>query len=155
MDALRQDLVADRVNASHVDWDTLSKRVASAEIKEIDLTPEHANDHLIWFKQFIEKVNEDSYECGLPAGATNHVLVVVSMPMPFPVYTQIRTVKSYSPRPASYHLRLQFSPRGSPIFPDQTQQILSSLKSKDLPFFGSEQLRNQLDFIVKDLAAAN
>jgi hypothetical protein len=155
VDALRQDLISDRVDASHVDWDNLSKRIASAEIKEVDLTPEHASDRVLWLKQFIGKVNSDSYECGLPAGATNHVLIVVSMALPFPMYTRMDTVKSYSPRPACYLLRLGRADPGAFPYRDQVLQILSPMKPKDLPFLGYEQFRKQLDFIVNDLAMAN
>jgi len=155
VDALRQDLISDRVDASHVDWDSLSKRISSTEIKEVDLTPEHASDRVFWLKQFIGKVNRDRYECGLPTGATNHVLIVVSMPLPFPMYTRMDTVKSYSPRPACYLLRLGRADPGAYPYRDQALQILSPLKPKDLPFSGSEQLRKQLDFIVNDLTIAN
>jgi hypothetical protein len=41
---------------------------------------------------------------------------------------------------------------GAFSYRDQTLQILSPLKPKDLPFLGAEQLRRQIDFIVKDLA---
>jgi hypothetical protein len=155
VDALRQDLVADRVDASHIDWDNLSKRMVSTEIKEIDLSPEHSSDHLMWLKQFIDKVNKDSYECGLPAGATNHVLIVVSMGSPFPMFTRMSTVRLYSPRPACFHLRLGGPDPGAPPYGDQTRQILSPLKPKDLSFLNPEQLRNRLALIVEDLAAAN
>jgi hypothetical protein len=155
VDALRQDLIADRADGSHLDWDNLSKRIVSTEIKDINVTPERASDHLMWFKQFIEKINQDSYECGLPVGATNHVLIVVSMPMPFPIYARMNTVKSNRPRPACYHLRFGAPDPGAFSNRDQTLQILSPLKPKDIPFLAAEQLRRQIDFIVKDLATTD
>ena len=165
MDVLRQELFADRVEASQVDWDSLSRKITSEDLREIDVRADHVHDHIVWFKQFIENVNKDKYECGL-TGTTDHVLVVVSMAMPFSTYTSIgiqRTprgfgpdtsiplVKSYLPRPACYHLEMFGSPKAS-ASEEQTEILLSPLKPKFLPFSGSDQLRQTLDFIIKDLA---
>jgi hypothetical protein len=63
------------------------------------------------------------------------------------------TVKSFKPRPAYYHL-LQSGKRGASPSQDPTEQMLSPLKPKFLPFLGSDQLRQQLDFIIKDLGTS-
>jgi len=160
IDALRQDLVADRIDTSKVDWESLSKAIASRNLSDFDVSVEHVHNHVMWFKQFIENVNRDNYECGLPNGSTDHVLVVVSLPMSFPLYaavnsdTVITPVKSYVPRPASYHLRLGVSiNKGPSLPPDPMEEMLSPLKPKFLPFFGADQLRQKLDFIMNDLEA--
>lgn len=163
MDVLRQDLVADRVDASQVDWDSLSKKLASTDLKGIDLDmrPQHAWEHLMAFKQFVEKVNKDDYACGLPLASTDHVVIIVSLLVPFPpsqlrwwpLSAKMDTVKSFKPRPAYYHL-LQSGKRGASPSQDPTEQMLSPLKPKFLPFLGSDQLRQQLDFIIKDLGTS-
>ena len=159
IDVLRQELVADRVDASQVDWDGLSKKLASTDLKgiDIDVRPQRAWEHIMAFKQFVEQVNKDDYACGLPVGSTDHVVIIVSLLVPFlpsqpgwwPL-SKIDTVKSFKPRPAYYHL-LQSGKRSASPSQDQTEQMLSPLKPKFLPFLGSDELRQQLNFIIKDL----
>jgi len=157
MDALREDLIADRANSSQVDWDGVSKRIASAELDKIDVSTERSRQHLVWFKQFIEKVTKDNYACGLPDGATDHVLVVISTAVPFPLYTEIDIVKSNSHRPRAYHLEMRLqgvaSLQTANASIDQIEEVLSPLKPKRLQFLGSDELRRQLDFIIGDLTA--
>lgn len=153
MDVLRQDLIADRVDTSSLDWDAISQKIASTDLNVIDAKALREKETELRFRSFVERVNDDGYVCGLSGQKPEHVLIVVGMDMSFPPNTEIAPIRSSNPKPRCYYLLMQFN--GAPPSWDELDRILKPLKPKRLPFIGAQQLRKQIDFIVKDLAAAD
>lgn len=153
MDVLRQDLIADRVDTSSADWDAISQKIASTDLNVIDVKALREKETELRFRSFVEVVNADGYACGLPGQTPEHVLIVVGMDMSFPPNTEIAAVRASKPKPRCYYLLMQFN--GAPPSWDELDRILKPLEPKRLPFIGAQQLRKQVAFIVKDLAAAD
>lgn len=153
MDELRQDLIADRVDASSVDWDAISQKIASTDLNVIDVKALREKDTELRFRSFVERVNDDTYACGLSGQKPAHVLIVVGMDMSFPPNTEIAPIRASKPKPRCYYLLMQFD--GAIPSWDELDRILKPLKPKRLPFIGAQQLRKQVAFIVKDVAASD
>lgn len=151
VDGLRQELISDRADASNVDWQSLSKRIASTKIDTVEVSAFHAKEHAIWLKEFIDRVNEDNYACGLPNGTPDHVLVMVTMALPFPPYTDIWPVKSQKPRPRTYLVEFGVAKNQTSQARNQAEVIMAPLKPKLLRAAGWDDLPRQLDSIIRDL----
>jgi len=153
MDVLRQDLIADRVDSSKVDWDAISQKIASTELNVIDVKALREKETELRFRSYLERINEDDYACGLSGQKPEHILIVVGIDMSFPLHTEIEPIPATHPNLRCYYLRMRF--KGAPPSWDELNRILKPLHPKRLPFIGAQQLRKQIDFIVKDLAAAD
>lgn len=153
MDVFRQDLIADRVDVSNVDWDAISQQIASTDLNVIDVKALREKETELRFRSYLERVNEDDYACGLSGQKPEHVLIVIGMDMSFPLHTEIESIPATNPNLRCYYLLMRF--KGGPPGWDELNRILQPLHPKRLPFIGAQRLRKQVDFIARDLAAEN
>jgi hypothetical protein len=153
IDILRHDVVVDRVDSQNVDWDNISKKIAATELDKIDIKTLTQKETALWFKQFVERVTEDAYSCALRDAVPEHVVVVVSRAMPFPIHATVEAVESNTPEPLSYYLVALYA-NGSLNW-DEIEKVLKPMKPKRLPFTGALGLRRTVEFIMTDLASSS
>ena len=153
MDVLRQDLFADRIAASKVDWTALSAKIAGTDLNKISAQSLHPRETALWFKQIVERISRDDSSCGPSQAKPEHVIIVISRAMSFPLRAQIAPVEPYLPRPRCYYLELRFK-YGSLNW-DEIERILKPLTPKRLEFTDPDQLRAKLDFLIRDLTPSN
>jgi hypothetical protein len=108
MDVLRQDLIADRVDASKVDWDSISQKISFIDLNSIDVKALREKETELRFRSFVDAVNADDYACGLSGQKPEHVLIVVGMNMSFSPNTEVAPIRASEPKPRCYYLRMRF-----------------------------------------------
>ncbi len=150
VDILRQDIFAERVNVSKLDWNSLSKKIAGTDLNKISAKALRARETAIWFKHFVERVSQDNSACASSGANPAHVLIVISRAMLFPNGAQVTPVNSILPQPRCYYLELRFK-YGSLNW-DEIERVLKPMSPKRLQFTDADSLRARLNFILRDLA---
>jgi hypothetical protein len=150
LNLLRRDLIVDRLDSRKVDWDDISKKIASTDLNKINVASLREKETAIWFKQFIERVNEDDYTCGLASGIPDHVIVVVSRAQSFPLRAHIQAVKPYLPMPRCYFI--EFMAKNLSVNWDDVETVLKPMNPKRLRFDDPDSLRRQLNAVIKELS---
>jgi hypothetical protein len=151
LDILRQDLIIDRMDRREIDWDAVSKKIASAQLNVINVKALKEKETSQWFKRSLERITDDPDACHLPDEIPRHVLIVVSMPFAFPIRAPIRPVKPEKLPARSYYLEILFNDEGW----DEVGTVLKPLQAMRLSFDNSLELRQKLALLVKDLTQAS
>ena len=154
VDILRQTAFADRVPSADINWNKLTRTVASVQRNKIDvrvLKRQKVTPAL--FARFLEQASAGAASCEQPSQKALHILIVVSDAFVFPTKTEMTAVRPELFPDGSYYF-LQVNPARGAHW-DQMERVLRPLHPTRLEFSNAVQFRKVLAQLIASIESVS
>lgn len=147
MDALRRDLIVDRMDSQKLEWGAIAKKVSSSPTQSHRRPCLEREGNCSSVQAICQARGRGYRACGLQ-DVTPRLALVVSAPFTFPLGAVIAPVKAQTSQIRCYYLEIVG--KNSPNW-DQTEKVRKPLKPTGLTFADTLGLRRSLAFMIADV----